>query len=82
MSDKAYKERKFVRYEVEGIKEITDIWAFIMSHVDDFKSLNVEVNSVLGYWDDEGVEDLTSSEDIEPTIRYQAAVFGDIEGGW
>jgi len=67
--------RKFIRYELLTPR-LTDAWSFIMGHIDEFKTPNIEIVGELGSWD---IED---GEMCEPYVKYRTSVAGDVEGGW
>ena len=68
--------RKFVRYEIMA-NDMPTAWAFIMAHVDEFKTPGVEITGEHGSWDMDEDENY-----CDPYVKYRVAVFGDIEGGW
>ena len=68
--------RKYTGYEVL-VNDLVTAWSFIMSHIDEFKTPNIEIVGELGSWD---VNEL--GEFCEPYVKYRTNVSGDVEGGW
>lgn len=66
--------KKFVRYE-NLVDELSDAWAFVMAHVDEFGSPNIEIGGELGCWN-------LDEDDETMSIKYRVGVFGFVEGGW
>lgn len=64
--------RKFIRYEVL-VNSMTEAFTFVMEHIDEFPTPNIEITGELGSWDD---------FESEPYVKFRVAVFGDIEGGF
>lgn len=69
--------RKFVRYE-NLVDELSDAWAFIMAHIDEFKTPSIEITGELGCWN---LNSISDDSDVM-SVKYRTAVFGDVEGGW
>lgn len=67
--------KKFVRYETL-VDELPEAWAFVMEHVDEFKTPSIEIGCELSMWNYDIDEDETMS------VKYRVGVFGFVEGGW
>lgn len=69
--------RKYVRYEVL-VNDLVTAWSFIMGHIDEFKTPNIEIVGEMASWD----LDPITQEFCKPYVKYRASVSGDVEGGW
>lgn len=66
----ATETRKFIRYAAR-VDSLVAAWSFVMGHVDEFQSVNIEMTACLG-----------ADEAEDGAVMWDCAVFGDVEGGW